>query len=154
MKYKLIPSLRWWDTTGYFPGIPGKRNPSTAQDDFDEANFTVSLYIDLDNSTNPSTADFTSLFIDNLQAFGNGPPDPDDQVNGTSTTSVSSTSTTSINIISTTSALPPPSSPSAADSCGDWYKFLFDHFEIYGKNFDANKIGIDGSGLKQQIKGM
>ena len=49
----------------------------------------------------------------------------------------------------TPAATPPP----AADTCGDWYKFFFDHFEIYGKNFDATKFGADGAGLKSQIQG-
>jgi len=114
--------LRWWDTTGYFPGVPGKQNPSTAQDDFDDANFPVSLHIDLENGMSPSAADFTSLFSDGLQANGNGPPDPDDQVDSTPI-----------------SPAPPPPPPPAADTCGDWYKFFFDHFEIKGKNFDASK---------------
>lgn len=46
-----------------------------------------------------------------------------------------------------------PSAP-AGDTCGDWYKFFFDHFEIHGKNFDPNKFGTDGSGLHDNIKGM
>lgn len=44
-----------------------------------------------------------------------------------------------------------PAPPPAADLCGDWYKVILDHFEIYGKNFDAEKFGHDGSGLKQQL---
>lgn len=139
MQYKLNLPLRW-DTTGYFPGVPGRQNPSTAQDDFDDANFPVSLHIYLNDTMNPSTADFTSLFTDNLQAFSDGPLDPAIQVDGTPTTSE-----------------PPPATspplPSAADICGDWYKFLFDHFEIYGKYFDASKFGLDGSRLKEQIQG-
>ncbi len=129
--------MRWWDTTGYFPGVPGKQNPSTAQDDFDDANFPVFRHIDLDNGMKPSAADFTSLFSDGLQANSNGPPDPDDHVDSTPI-----------------SPAPPPSPPPAADTCGDWYKFFFDHFEIKGKNSDASKLGTGGSGLKQKIQGM
>lgn len=102
---------RWWDTTGYFPGVPGKANPSTAQDDFDDANFPVSLYIDLDDEgTDPSTADFTTLFTDDLQAFDNGPPDPDDVVSSTSSAAASSTQTPP----PSSSVAPPPTSTTAA----------------------------------------
>jgi hypothetical protein len=52
-----------------------------AQDDFDDDIFPVSLYVDLGNSTNPSSADATNLFANYLEAFGNGSADhPDDQV--------------------------------------------------------------------------
>lgn len=64
---------------------------------------------------------------------------------GTSTTPSQSSSTSS----PTPSSTPPP----AADQCGDWYKFMLDHFEVYGKNFDGSKLGSDGSGLKKQIQG-
>jgi len=57
-----------------------------------------------------------------VQAFGNGPPDPE-------------TAT------STPPPPPPPPPPPAADICGDWYKIFYDHFEIYGKYFDATKFG-------------
>ncbi|KAI9724278.1 MAG: hypothetical protein M1828_003702 [Chrysothrix sp. TS-e1954] len=70
-------------------------------------------------------------------------------------TSTSITSKTSTSL-STSKAPAPTATPSPApdaDICGDWYKFFFDHFEISGKNFDANKFGSDGSGLKSQIKG-
>ena len=54
-------------------------------------------------------------------------------------------------------AQPSPSSfpkpPQAKDTCGDWYDVLFDHFEIYGKNFNPSKLGHDGSGLESQIQG-
>lgn len=36
------------------------------------------------------------------------------------------------------------SSSATKDICGDWYKFLFDHFEIYGANFDEALFGKDG----------
>lgn len=54
---------------------------------------------------------------------------------------------------SSPSPAPSASPPPAKDTCGDWYKFLFDHFEIYGQNFDASKFGNDGDGLKKQVKG-
>ncbi|KAL9619882.1 MAG: hypothetical protein Q9160_005529 [Pyrenula sp. 1 TL-2023] len=136
----------WWDTTGYFPGEPGKESLSTTQDDFGAANFPISIHLGLDNDTNPSTADLTRLFTDEMNAFGNGPPDPDDIDTSSSATPPEATS-----------PAPPPQStptpPLAEDTCGDWYKFLFDHFEIYGKNSDPEKFGQDGSGLKEQIKG-
>ena len=134
----MLFSFRWWDTTGYFPGVPGKANPSTAADDFNDANFPVSLHIDLDNSTNPTTIDFTGPFNAELTAFNNGPPDPDDDVSAPS---------------SVPSPPPSPAPAPAADICGDWYKVFFDHFEIYGKNFNTDKFGQDGSGLKKQIQG-
>ncbi|PMD53955.1 uncharacterized protein K444DRAFT_699591 [Hyaloscypha bicolor E] len=135
------PPSGWWDTTGYFPGVPGKQNPSTAQDDFDDNNFPVSLYVDFDNSTDPSSSDATNVLAANLEAFGNGPPDPDDEVP-----------------TATTTAAPPPAKTTAppspaADTCGDSYKFVLDHFDVYGKNFDPTKFGTDGSGLKKQIQG-
>ena len=135
----------WWDTTGYFPGVPGRNNPSTMAGDFDDNDFPVSLYVDLDNSTNPSTADFNSLFSADLTAFGDGPPDP-------------AYATTSAPPPASSTAAPPPSTtstpaPQASDLCGDWYKFFFDNFQIYGKNFDPSKFGSDGSGLESQIKG-
>ena len=136
----MLFSLRWWDTTGYFPGVPGKANPSTAHDDFDDANFPVSLHIRLDKSSNPTTVDFTGLFNQELTALGDGPPDPDDDISAPS--------------VPQSPPPPPPPPPPAADICGDWYKLFLDHFEIYGKNFDANKFGRDGSGLKKQIQGM
>ena len=138
----MLFSFRWWDTTGYFPGVPGKANPSTAQDDFDDANFPVSLHIDLDNSTNPTTVDFTGLLKEELTAFGVGAKDPDYDVSAPSSVTAQSP---------TPSPTPPP--PPAADICGDWYRVFFDHFEVYGKNFDADKFGQDGSGLKKQIQG-
>jgi hypothetical protein len=79
-----------------------------------------------------------------LESFGNGPPDPDDQVPTSIAVAPPPAKTSSVH--------PPP--PPAADICGDWYKFFFDHFEIYGKNFDPTKLGTDGSGLKTQIQGM
>ncbi len=55
---------------------------------------------------------------------------------------------------STTPTMTMPTPPPAAkDLCGDWYKVLFDHFEIYGEHFNITKFGTDGSGLKKQIKG-
>ncbi|KAL9098006.1 MAG: hypothetical protein Q9163_006243 [Psora crenata] len=121
-----IRNCLWWDTTGYFPGVPGKANLSTVPDDFNDANFSVSLHIDLDKSTNPTTIDFTSLFNAELTGFGNGPPDPNNDVSAPSSVP----------------ATPPPSPPPpAADIYGDWHKVFFDHFEIYGKNFNADKFG-------------
>ena len=51
----------------------------------------MSLYVDLGNSTDPSSADATNLFITDIEGFGNGPPDPDDQV--TTTTAAPSATT-------------------------------------------------------------
>lgn len=54
---------------------------------------------------------------------------------------------------STSIAPPPPPAPSPGDICGDWYQAFDDHFEIRGSNFDAAKLGTDGSGLKKQVGG-
>lgn len=54
----------WWDTTGYFPGVPGKYGPSSAEDDF-----PISLWIDLGNTTSPSEFDFASLFSADAEGF-------------------------------------------------------------------------------------
>ena len=103
----------WWDTTGYFPGIPGRNNPATMAGDFDDNNFPVSLYIDLGNGTNPSTADFNTLYSADLTAFGNGLPDPAYTTAGLPL----SASSTSAPLASSTSVTP----PQASDLCGDWY---------------------------------
>lgn len=145
-----------WDTTGFFPGVPGKNNPSTSDDspdsddDWDDG-FPVSLWVDLTNVTDPDSVDTTSLFLANLDSFGN------DTSSSTTPSPTPSPSSSSSAVPSTTSATPSPTPtppPPAGDICGDWYKFFYDHFEIYGKNFDATKFGADGSGLKDNINGM
>lgn len=53
-------------------------------------------------------------------------------------------------------AAPAAPAPLAADTCGTWYSFFFDHFEIYGKNFDPkgeDTWSADGSDLKHEISG-
>jgi hypothetical protein len=116
----------WWDTTGYFPGVPGKPGPSSAEDDF-----PISLWVDLGSTTSPSKADFAKLFSADEEGFDS---------------SATTTSTTH-----TTTASAPTAT--ADDSCKESYKFFWDHFEIHGKNFDPSKFGKDGSGLKKQIGG-
>ena len=39
------------------------------------------------------------------------------------------------------------------DSCDVSYKFFLDTFEVRGKNFPDAKLGADGGGLKDEIKG-
>lgn len=39
------------------------------------------------------------------------------------------------------------------DNCDVSHKFLYDFFEIHGKNFPNAKLGVDGSGLLGQLKG-
>ncbi|KAI9786804.1 MAG: hypothetical protein M1835_002928 [Candelina submexicana] len=39
------------------------------------------------------------------------------------------------------------------DSCDVSYRFLFDKFEVRGKNFPDSKLGANGDGLKGQIEG-
>jgi hypothetical protein len=94
----------------------------------------------------------------NLEAFGNGPPDlddnPDEDLNDDTDDGPDDAVPTT-----TTAAPPPPPAmttdppPPAADVCSDSYKFILDHFDIHGRNFDPTKFGTDGSGLKQQIQG-
>lgn len=43
--------------------------------------------------------------------------------------------------------------PQTGDICGMWYKSSFDHFEVYGKNFDQGKMGSSGEGLLGQLRG-
>ena len=54
----------------------------------------MSLYVDLGNSTDPSSVDATNLFITDIEGFGNGPPDPDDQVITTTTAAAPSATAT------------------------------------------------------------
>jgi hypothetical protein len=138
----LANAIWWWDTTGYFPGVPGRPDPATAQYDFDDGDFPVSLHIDLGNNTNLATVDFVGLYNDDLTAFSNGPPNPNDQAS-------SSVVPTSAVPTSTSSAAAPP--PSPTDDCSVQYDLLFDHFDVKGKNFDEGKIGSDGSALKSSI---
>ena len=64
-------------------------------------------------------------------------------------TADASSGTASSSTPQTTSSQPPASTTAVTvDTCGDKYEFLFDHFQIQGKYFDAAKFGADGSGLK------
>ena len=54
---------------------------------------------------------------------------------------------------STISSQPTPTqTPQDDDVCGVSYKFFFDHFEIHGENFDQQKLGVNGTGLRAQIQ--
>ncbi|KAB8346063.1 hypothetical protein FH972_023115 [Carpinus fangiana] len=127
----LASNVFWWDVNNIFPGIPDtKDTPSDGP--------PAELYmpfLQLDNSTNPSTVDFSALFDAELEKYSVNAQNP----------------TGAVSQPSTPPAPPPPAQPE--DKCGDKYNFFWDHFDIYGKNFDAAKFGQDGSGLKQQIKG-
>ncbi|KAL9115648.1 MAG: hypothetical protein Q9227_000016 [Pyrenula ochraceoflavens] len=59
----------------------------------------------------------------------------------------------SITSSSTSSPTRKPTPAPATDTCDVSYKFLYDEFEVRGKNFDASKFGKDGSGLEKQISG-
>lgn len=61
-----------------------------------------------------------------------------------------SRNSTANEVASTTSS---PSNPQPSNICGCWYSFVCDHFEIYGKNFDASKIGENGEALQDHLKG-
>lgn len=126
----LTNAAYWWDTTGYFPGVPNKKNPTTADND----DFPISLWIDLGNTTTPEKADFAKLFAADAKGF------EDTKAPTTTTTATTTTSK-------------PTATAKPDDSCKESYKFFYDHFEIHGENFDAKKFGHDGSGLKKQIKG-
>ena len=129
--------------TNYFPGVPGKDSPIESASDAVLDESPISFYFDLGNVTDLGSVDFTNLFNADTDGFA-------DEATSTSASSTSATPTPILSPSpSAASPLPPPSSPSSvADSCGDSYKFFFDHFEIHGKNFDASKSGTDGSGLK------
>lgn len=163
----MLKDRRWWDTTGYFPGLPKpKKGIDQPADDpvsgtevsaDDDDDFPISLWVDLGNVTTPQDANFDSLFAAELQSFQD--TDDEDAANTDAEASsdpVPAPTTSEAAAPAEATAPPPPPPPPpppAADICGDWYKFLFDHFEIYGRNFDADKFGTDGSGLKHQIKG-
>jgi cerevisin len=53
---------------------------------------------------------------------------------------------------SPTPPTPTTPTPTPSDVCGDSYHFLYDNFEIHGKNFNATQIGEDGSELKKTIE--
>lgn len=71
----MLMYVRWWDTTGYFPGLEPRKRISTQQtNDHDgsqhnENSFPMSLWIDLGNTTTPQDADFESLFNAQLQGL-------------------------------------------------------------------------------------
>ncbi|KAH0172234.1 hypothetical protein KCU67_g1814, partial [Aureobasidium melanogenum] len=165
----LANSMWWWDTTGYFPGlaVPKSYLPDQPPDDHasvtdvsaddDDDDSPVSLWIDLGNTTTPQDADFDSLFNAELQSFqatdDDDTADTDEEVSSAPVPAPTTSEAAAPAEATPSPPPPPPPPPPAADICGDWYKFLFDHFEIYGRNFDAEKFGTDGSGLKHQIKG-
>ncbi|KAN0087078.1 hypothetical protein V8E54_000766 [Elaphomyces granulatus] len=144
------------DTTGYFPGVPGKNNPSTAQDDFDDDDFPVSLYVDLVNSTNPSTTDITSLFnTTDLVAFGDGPPDPDDQVTTTAAAPPPATSTAAPPPVTSTAA-PPPAGTCCFhvdewQDCNDDSKNLYANITLYDNSKKTPENYLANGGLGEPI---
>ena len=101
----------------------------------------VFLNVDL-NDKSPKDADFATLFADASKDFEGDftkdeePPQPD------------------IPPPETPPPAPAPPVPAAKEMCGTWYRVLFDHFQIYGKDFDAAKFGEDGEGLKKEISGV
>ena len=138
--------LYWWAVTGYFPGVqPKKKDVETPEEAaFDQS--PLALYLDLGNVTDTSTVDFNALYDFELQGFANeidsaAPPSPPAAPSGTSLPPPPPPTSAS--------PIPPPASsaPSTVD-CDVKYEFLFNRFTISGKNFDAAKFGMDGSGLK------
>ena len=71
----------------------------------------------------------------------------------TISSSTSADTTTTAAHTTTAAPPPPPPPPPAEDTCNTKYKFWYEQFTIYGKNFDPSKFGTKGSGLKKQIKG-
>ncbi|KAI9894505.1 MAG: hypothetical protein M1814_003263 [Vezdaea aestivalis] len=125
--YAMLANAVWWrDATHYFPGVPA--NP--IQQKADGSSNLVFLHAKL-NDVDPSTADFTKLFNDDPSIYA------DDSTPPTSTAAPAP------------SATPPP----PANICGTWYKFIYDHFEIYGRDFNPTKFGENGAALKKQIEG-
>ena len=70
-----------------------------------------------------------------------------------STTKSSSTSADTATTAAHTTTTAPPPPPPAEDTCNTKYKYWYEQFAIYGKDFDPSKFGTKGSGLKEQIKG-
>lgn len=130
--------FRWWDTTGYFPGIPDKTKSTMAADNPEV--LPIFLNVDL-NDKSPKDADFATLFTEASKNY-EGDDKEDDEPPPPETPPPPP-------------APPAPASPAPAakEMCGTWYKVLFDHFEIFGKDFDAAKFGKDGEGLKKEISG-
>lgn len=62
-------ALYWWDTTGYFPGVPGKNNPSLSAADAEADQSPISLY--LGDVSGVKGTDFTDLFNKTLDGFSN-----------------------------------------------------------------------------------
>lgn len=69
----MLTYFRWWNTTGYFPGLePPRRRSLQPQHDVSQhnsSNLPISLWIDLENTTTPQDADFDSLFNAQLRGF-------------------------------------------------------------------------------------
>jgi hypothetical protein len=70
----LANCLWWWSVTGYFPGVPGYSNRAPV--DIND-NIPVSLYVNLGNKTDLSTANLNSLFEAELYGYRNGGDDQD-----------------------------------------------------------------------------
>jgi hypothetical protein len=128
----LANAIWWWDTTGYFPGIPTAK----AQNDF------VQLSIDLGNITDPTIADFSTMFDADLSTFDNttNPQSP----------TIASSQSPPTPPPSVPTPPPPPSPPT--DSCEVSYDVFLDTFHIMGKNFDVQILGEQGEGLEKKIK--
>ncbi|MCJ1297317.1 hypothetical protein MMC08_000103 [Hypocenomyce scalaris] len=141
----LSNALYWWDVTGYFPGVPGKNNPTETSSNATLVESPIALYLDIGNATNVSSIDFTDLLNADFIGFTDS-----------AATSTSSSPPSTIPTPTSSPSLPTPSSaPPAAgtDSCSDWYKFLYDSFQIRGSNFNASTFDTDGSDLKIQLIG-
>ena len=66
----------WWDTTGYFPEAAKPYATSLADTDTQNAP-PLSIWVDLDNATDPTTANWASLFDSQIQSLNNTDEAPD-----------------------------------------------------------------------------
>lgn len=65
----LANCMYWWKTTRFFPAFPGAKDVPESSNEADPPD-VVMLSVDLDNSTNPDTANFAELFNIDLKTFG------------------------------------------------------------------------------------
>ncbi|SLM40253.1 glycoside hydrolase family 18 protein [Lasallia pustulata] len=122
-----------------------------ALNDYSEAEDDIPGCPDNENQSGPSGG--TVLTIDALAPDSAYPTDYLSSVSSwISSLGVTTTVPASAQPTLGSSASPTPT-PTDADSCDVSYKFIYDEFQIRGKNFVPANFGTDGSGLKHQIAG-
>lgn len=110
---------------------------------------TTTYYTTLDHSTLSSSG----VAVHNSTTVISTPMSNSGSVSHTTTKNVVHGTDTETQASSAASTTTPPAASGAVDQCNAHYSFFLDSFEIYGRNFDEEKVGEDGSGLKKQIKG-